>query len=348
VVRDKEVDIRGTGWYIRSGKPQRYYGSVFVNTGDNAIDEPVVDCDFDSPDDNNPSARQNTFRDFAVLQHGDAPGIRLRNYVFNTVADCGVDCGGIGSKGIAFEGNAWFTRMLRCQVSAATDICVHVTGGGYAHEFYSNHVRTHEGSARACLQTECNRTIVVGGEYASRGGTINDLPAEEIPPAIRFTTDSRRWGGLVLEPGLEHQSRIEIDGPGLWEDVQLCHLLLPTHDHEDPDYPTVTFGNTRNSKVIYPVVQRARGNLVKWTEQARHCGIITDAESLRNVEYVDEGSTNPYVSVQGSATTDQLADMPTGVPTTVEYATEQGVPVVHDGLSWKRPQAYDSFDVQAE
>jgi hypothetical protein len=37
------------------------------------------------------------------------------------------------------------------------------------------------------------------------------------------------------------------------------------------------------------------------------------------------------VKVQGGATTDQLSDLPTGVPTTIDYVPEAGAPVYHYG-----------------
>jgi hypothetical protein len=327
LVREEPINVRGTGWQRdNSDDTPVYRGAVFTNTGDDVIDEPVIDCDTEGGS-SAAWALQNTFRDFAVIHEGpSSPAVRLRNYVFNTMADCGVECEGKGAKGVSFEEGGFFTRMHRCQVSSATDVSVHVSGVGYAHEFYSNHIRTTEPDARAALQTERQRTIVVGGEYYG----------DSTVPAIRFYnpgTQGSESGGLVMEPGFEHAARVEIDGKAPFDNVQLYHTKIAPHRMED-DVAAVTFGRTNNSMLINPVVYANRGKLARWSENARNCGIIAPAETLRGVTYTDEGARNPYVSISGSATPEQLADLPTGVPTTVEYATGQGAPVLNDGDQW--------------
>jgi hypothetical protein len=340
LVRERPINLRGLGWHrdpASYGTDTQYRGSVVVNTGDDVIDEPAIDCDAPDPGteenaDVSP-AKQNTIRDLAVLHDGpNSAALRMRNFIFNTVADCGISCRNTGAKGVHFDESAFFTRMERCQVTAATDICVHVDGGGYAHEFYSNHVRTHNPDARAVLQTERQRTIIVGGEYGMRN--------EDGPPAIRFFSPAGNGvqsGGLVLEPGLEHDSRIEIDGRAPFDDVQLYHVKLPAHHNDEP---TVTFGLTNNSKLIHPVIQR-KGHFVKWTERSDNCGVITDGATLRQCTYTDEGAENPWIRVTGGATDEQLREIPTGVPTTVDYNVESAAPLIHDDAGWRRVQTTD-------
>jgi hypothetical protein len=338
LVAETEINIRGTGWYIRSGKPHRYYGSVLVNTGGDAIDKPVIECDLEPPDENNKWARQNTFRDFAVDHEGDAPGIRVKNYIFNTFDNCAVECNEAAPKGVSFEESGFFTRMLRCQVSGATDICVHVSGVGYAHEFYSNHIRTNAPEATAALQTERQRTIVVGGECASKAGSSGDADPEDVPAAIRFYNpgeDGVQNGGLVVEPGFEHTSRLEIDGKAPFNAVHATNIKLPTSYHGGA-VPTVLFGNTDNSKVINPVIKRNQGHLVKWSELSSNCGIVTDAASLAGLEYTDQGAHNPYIQLNGAATETQLRAIPTGVPTTVNYNADREAPMFHTGREWRQ------------
>jgi hypothetical protein len=323
LVREDPINIRGVGWRVRSGEPLRYYGSVFANAGEDVVDEPVIDCSTDD------RARQSTFHNFAVVHEGPtSPGIRIRNFIFNTITDCGVECQRNGAKGISFEEGGYFTRMHRTQVSHATDICVHVSGKGYAHEFYSNHVRTHVEDARACLQTEQQRTIVVGGEYATR--------TEGGPPAIRFYNPESGAiaGGLVMEPGLEVNARIEIDGESEFNDVQLYHLKLPRYKNLG-DTPVVTFGRTRNSKLVYPLLWSNQAHVARFSEHSRNCGVITDVDTLTYLDYTNEGATKPYISANGTATRDQLRAMPTGVPTTVEYLHPEAAPATHDGSEWQ-------------
>jgi hypothetical protein len=330
LVRDKPVNIRGSGWQRdNDGDTPVYRGSVFVNTGDDVIDEPVIDCRTQG-DRGADWALQNTIKDVGIIHEGPtSPAIRLHNFVFTTIADCGVECRGKGAKGVSFEEAGFFSRMVRSQVKGATDICVHVSGIGYAHEFYSNHISIGADDGRAALQTERHRTIVVGGEHIGTAET----------PGIRFYnpgTDGLEEGGLVLEPGLEKDAWIEIDGEVPFNDVQMYHTKLPPIGE---DKPSVKFGNTRKSKLIHPVVYpqvRARGTpFAKWTEQAAHCGIITDAETLRGLNYIDEGATNPYIHLQGRGTPEQISDIKTDVPISIDHHGGASAPAVHDGSQWR-------------
>jgi hypothetical protein len=258
--------------------------------------------------------------------------------------------------------------MYRCQVSNATDISVHVTGSGYAHEFYSNHIRTNVEDATAAFQTECNRTIVVGGEIASR-------PTETPPHAIRFYNPGPgpAWGGYVYEPGMEGGSGIEIDGAEDSNGFNMVHLenvghTMSTDEGGGLEY-LVRFGNTRGSKLVDPapmglfweeeesVLDKPLGDLVRWSAEAEDCGVVADAAALTlpkargtsdqfdgydgsefgpvtGHRYTDEGSRNPYVIVDSAVTPEQLAVMPTGVPTYVPFGTDTGAPLVHDGEEW--------------
>jgi hypothetical protein len=337
LVREDPVTIRGTGWYIDTDEWANLLGSVLVNAGDDVVDKPVIDCDGPFSEDDR-GARQNQIRNIGIIHEGpSSPAIRLRNFIFNTVADCGIRCRFKGAKGVEFDEWGFFSRMARCQVKNAADITVHVSGVGYAHEFYSNHIASNVEGARAALQTERQRTIIVGGEYAAG--------KPEGPPSIRFYNpgdDGIQRGGLVLEPGLEKEAQIEIDGESPFDDVQLYHTKLPPLKE---DRHCVVFGRTNNSKVIYPILwDRSGYKLAHWKEESRNCGIISDVKTLRGTEYTDDGATNPYVKVTGSATSNDLEGVPTGVPTTVDYHTGEEVPVLHTGSEWKRLSA-TSFEL---
>jgi len=54
---------------------------------------------------------------------------------------------------------------------------------------------------------------------------------------------------------------------------------------------------------------------------------------IRGQRYTEEGSRNPTVIVN-TATPEDLAVMPTGVPTSVPDGTDTGAPLVHDGEQW--------------
>jgi hypothetical protein len=354
IVRERPISVLGTGWHRPPdayGADARYEGAVVVNTGEDTLDAPAIDVD--APDPGNEAnadvspAKQNVVRDIAVMHEGHStPAIRFRNAIFTTLADCGVECRSSGAKGVVFDGRGFFSRMHRCQVSSATDLCVQVTGGGYAHEFYSNHIRTNVDGARAAFQTECDRTIVVGGECAARGS--------DTAVAIRFHNSGNSltlYGGLVIQPGIEHTTvGIEIGGENRgYHQVYMHDVGLPLNDMD----VGVRFGNTRGSKLVNPkpmsIAKDGRGDIVEWTAEAENCGVVTDAAAMTPGTFVDQGtragpitgethtnhgSRNPYVRIAGSASREQLAAVPTGVPTTVDYVTSEGAPAYHDGTDW--------------
>jgi hypothetical protein len=45
--------------------------------------------------------------------------------------------------------------------------------------------------------------------------------------------------------------------------------------------------------------------------------------------------------VTGGATDEQLREIPTGVPTTVDYNVESAAPLIHDDAGWRRVQTTD-------
>jgi hypothetical protein len=97
---------------------------------------------------------------------------------------------------------------------------------------------------------------------------------------------------------------------------------------------SIRFGNAENCCLIHPTTF-SNGELAHWTAESRNCGIITDAGNLTDTSYRDEGATDPYISVVGSAADGQLGRFPEGVQTTVEYASGHGVPILHNGETWK-------------
>jgi hypothetical protein len=348
VRRDKQIFVRGTGYFRGSGA--EYGGTVLDNTGD-PIDEPVIEL-----------ARSDGWRQHSsighlgILHEGNAPGIRIANFIRSHVHDCGVECRGEAPFGVKYEGSAFFARMYRTQVSNATDISVHVASSGYATEFYSNHISTSIEDARAAFQTETDRTVLVGGECATS--------TESETPAIRYygTEGPPTQGGFVVKPGVESSGGIEIDGEDEGFGFNKVHLysIGITPNAENFRYG-VRFGRTRGSMLIDPEpygfswenareeLQRGRGDLVKWSPQAQDCGVVADASALTVPEaadggtkrgpltgesYTDEGAQNPHVMVRGAVEPKQLSHFPTGVPTYVPYSTDTGAPLVHDGDGW--------------
>jgi hypothetical protein len=357
VRRDKQIFVRGAGFYRGTGTD--FGGTVLDNSSD-PIDEPVIELS------RSDGIRQHSeIGHLGIVHEGDAPGIRISNFIRTHLHDCGVECQKTAPFGIKYENASFFARMYRCHVSNATDITVHVASSGYATEFYSNHIRTTVEGARAAFQTETDRTILVGGECATK--------TESDTPAVRYyAPDGWRQGGFVSKPGQEHSGGIEIDGSDDSKGFDKVHLYSIGLRPSDPTFDRygVRFGKTRGSMLIDPEpygffwenareeLQRERGDLVRWSPQARDCGVIADAGSLTVSEaadggtergplagesYTDEGAENPYVVLRGSATPEHLSVLPTGVPTFVQYYTEAGRPVVHDGTTWKRPSAYETF-----
>jgi hypothetical protein len=333
LVIDKTMNVRGMGW---AGDREEQQGTRVVNTGGDVIHKPAVEFNGS----NLPTDEQNprilgSLRNVRVLHHGDAPAIRVRKAIKTTIADCHVDCLGGAPKGLKYEDWGFFSRALRNTVVGATDICVQVTGVGYAHEFYSNHFATGAEDGTA-FQTQRKRTILVGGECAATGDAGTGV--EFYNPG----TNGIQYGGYVVEPGIESTDKpIVIGGEEPFNDVQVHHLATSSLTGESP---MITFGNTDSSKVFYPILRdrtKHGGTLAHWTDRSANCGIVTDAKVFKNISLKDEGAHNPYVRVTSSATDEEIQQFPTEVPTTVAFNSDAAEPVFHDGLRWKRIGAQD-------
>jgi hypothetical protein len=342
VPKGRSIHVRGSGWTRKRephGENVDYNGTVLVNTGEDTIDDPVIDYALTQG-----IAKGATLRDFAVLHEGpSSPAIRMADVIFSEILTCAVSCRLQGQTGILFDGSGYYTRCLRSQVEHATDISVHVSGQGYAHEFYSNQIRSNVDGCTAAFQTEVDRTIVAGGQCSTKYARPDD-------PAIRFYNPGNRvlHGGLVLEPGIETTMGVDIDGRDEpFADVQLYHTkaAMGGNQRTKPRSGThVRFGNAVGCKLVYPIVwdrgalpEDERGQLVEWTSDAEHCGVITDANTLQKMHYTDQGATNPYVHVTGGTTEEQLAGFPTGVPTKVSHAISRNSALYHDGETWLEP-----------
>jgi hypothetical protein len=334
IATSKKITLQGYGWWANfntSGNLE-HGGTVIDNTGDDVLDEPVVEFDAGDGDLQRSMSRM---RDLSIRHEGPtSPVVRFRNTIKTIVSGCSINAMGTAPKCLEYTEGSFFARAVRNSINYATDMCVQVSGGGYAHEFYSNHIATGTDGATA-FQTERQRTILVGGECAATG---------ENGTAVKFYnpgTDGIQYGGYVVEPGIEHTDRpVVIDGQAPFNDVQLYHLKVPL----EGDTPAVRFGATNNSKVVYPIVKtHHKGELVRWSEYAQNCGLITDGRTISNGATVrNEGAINPYISVTGSVTPDMLNAFPTGVPTTVEYVTATGRPMVYDGDTWAQPASFET------
>jgi hypothetical protein len=321
---ERPLHIRGTGnnhgrVVTRSDGNRNVtpVGTILKNT---SVDEPAIEFRGNRPE---KMLSGVSLTGLTILKGGgDAPAVRFRDTVRSTVQGTRIYTS--SATGLKYEGFAFFARAIRSKVHGATDISIHVTGGGYAHEFYSVNPGVSAENATA-LQTEMNRTIIVGGEFAAvpDGGT-----------AIRFYNPNERprYGGVVVEPGTEHTDTVlDVDGKSPFENVQLYGAILPMQNGA-----AVRFGNARNCKVIYPALTSTRpGKLAHWTDQSENCGIITDPGTIENYTYSSaEGAVNPHVHLTGTATREQLANVPTGVATSVDYVVEENGPVFHDGTDW--------------
>jgi hypothetical protein len=335
LVIEKPMVLRGDSErYTRSntstdsGRDKQTHGTRIDNTG--SVDEPAVEIRAPSEDDILQGA---TVRGVWIVHNGrETPGLRFRNAINTVLIDSNVSCAGKSPVAVKYEKNSFFARGVRARASGYTDIGFHVTGNGYSHEFYSCWAGSSQPGATH-LQTERHRTIVVGGEYGGRGPDAT---------SIRFYNPSNEplYGGLVLEPGIEHAARcIDVDGESAFHNVQCYHTMLSLYAQESDTFPGggsgIRFGNARNCKVIFPIAHTG-GKLAHWTPEARNCSVITDPSTLSATTYTDEGSLSPYIHLVGSAE-DRIIDvLPTGVPTHLTHATDHGSPVIHDGESWQR------------
>jgi hypothetical protein len=348
LVIDHEMNVRGVGWtrlnrWNHRTDGQNTFGTVIKNVKnpkdsigqsrewrEPAIQAPAVEINVDSHEGN---GRHVVLRDLAVRSPTpETPIVLVSNTIRTLIADCLIH-GGIqqrASAGIQYIGSSFFAHAYRNVINGTGNYGIQVLGGGYGYAFHDNHVRCEgndDGDAVA-LETTRHRTIVQGGEYTGQIG-------------LRFRApSSKQLGGYVVEPGFESNDvAIDIGGGGgaPFENVQIYHTKLSMA--EDHVAKGVRFGNTTGSKYIYPIVwQRGEKRpLVEWTGQSRNCGVIADPNTLGKVTYSDDGATSPYVHVRGSATRDDLSEIPTGVPTSLDYLEGEGAPATHDGTAWRTP-----------
>jgi hypothetical protein len=327
LVVDEGINVVGAGWTkapFEFGPDATRSGTIIDNTGDDVVDKPPVE--FKPADPENPRLHNPSLREVSVMHAGEtSPAVRVEA-LRTLIADNYVSCTNTAPVGISYEKMGFFARALRNQVGGFNDVGIRVAGVGYAHEFYSNHVATNNEGATAAIDIQRHRAIVVGGEYA--------MPNVDGAAAIRFSNPDggRISGGYVVEPGIEHTD-IGIDiAPemGQVDNVQVYHCMQAVL-HEKTAF--VRFGNTTNSKVIFPVI-RTNGEIAQWSRNANHCGVVTDADNLAGCTITDDGATNPWIQVTGAATDSSIDDFPTGVPIAVDYAVDENAPAFHDGDSW--------------
>jgi hypothetical protein len=309
--------VRGAGWRRQPNwgdKDSPVQGTMIVNTGDDAVDKPVIQ--FRRPDNDN-FDRKTTLRDVAVQTSGNAPAVEFHDVIRSLVADCFIRNTGNAPTGIRYSNFAFFARVVRTLVQDFDTYGINVPGRGYAYEFYSNHVR----AGKAGLRTAADRTIVMGGEYTA-------------PTGISFNGGSVD-GGLVIEPGFEkNEIGVEVGGDdsGLVKNIQLFHTMI-TGGVETG----VRFGESAvNSKYVYPI---ARGDptIAEWAPGSRNCLVVTDPEILRLADYrAHSEAVNPHIHVNGSATDGQIAQWKTDVPITVDYGVTAGGPLFYNGQEWRR------------
>jgi hypothetical protein len=362
IVVDRPMHLRGAGWSRvdqsveadvtanRNGE-SIHTGSVILNAGEDALDRPNVACE-SVPGEN---ARENVSIANLAIQ-GSTPNnpiVEIRDSIGTSIVNCDVN-GGYEPRapiGIHYVGRSDRATLLRNRVQSVYHRGIKISAVGFAHHLFYNNVNTwprlderYEEDGGVAIETAANRTIVVGGivnSYVREGE--HDRGA-----AIWFNPGNRsdQHGGLVIEPGTENAATAvrvgNEDNP--FHDVQVYHHKVGYRKYEG-NRPavqrTIDFRNAVNCKLINPIVwdrtgDRFTGELARWGPDAEHCGVHTDVTTLRKVTYTNEGATQPYIDIQGSATDDELVEVPTGVPMQLDYATDHGTPAVHDGDRWYR------------
>jgi hypothetical protein len=327
IALDHGILIRGAGWRRKpdwNGKQTPVQGTKLVNTGDDALDKPVID--FIGPGGGS-WARKPTLRDLAIQHTGQSPAVRLQDIIRSLIADCFIRCPNRKSPtGVLYAKECFFARMVRTLVQDFSDTAVNVAGQGYAYEFYNNHVRSDD----TALRTIADRTIIMGGEYTGKTG-------------IAFEGAGRLDGGLVIEPGLEkNEIGVDIGGgnSSVVSGVQLYHTQITRRVETG-----VRFGNAEYAKYVYPNIKGLPSRsteVAEWTGDSHNCTVITDPDVMEQCSYtVADGATNPHIHVSGAASNEQMTEWQTSLPITVDYGTDAARPVFYDGLRWRRPSIED-------
>jgi hypothetical protein len=312
---ERSMNVVGMGW---TSAVEGSGGTTIVNTGGDAIDEPAVE--FNGPEslsENNPRI-VGSLRELAIEHEGDAPAVRFKRAIKTTMADCHVSCNNTAPVGVKYEDWAFFARSYRNSVGGATEKCVHVSGDGYAHEFYSNHFATGADGATA-FQAEVKRPRLVGGECAVTGDNGTAIALDGC------------IGAYVSQPGIE-ATDLSIDVRGGSDQVRLYHVTMGLFDGRTG----VRFGDCRGAQLINPInLNHGRGQLAEWTQDAENCGIISDVESVERQSVTDHGATNPYIQITSSVSDGLLSNLPTEVPVSVGLGSDANSPLLYDGSEWR-------------
>jgi hypothetical protein len=345
IAPDRPIQVRGMGWQLRADwvdhldSPGRkdIGGTKIVNTGPDTVDESPIE--FSAPDIEK-FKRGLSIRDLAVAHDGPTtPIVDLERFIYSRISDCLFDTRHKAPVGIRFGEQTFFARVERCKVTDPTEYGIRVTKPtGFGYVFRDNHIR----GDKVGIQTETQRTVVTGGQVGANAP--NDLFPDTQGVGIRFyARENRQTGGLVVAPGFEKASiGIEIDGENeSFADVHVYQTKLPIYG-VDRNFGLdlgVRFGKAMRAKVFHPTLfewgtPENTTPLAEWSSESKDCGIFTDASSLSGLTYTNHGATNPYVKIDGPATNDHLAEFPTGVPTLVDFNTDEKAPAFHDGEAW--------------
>ena len=318
--------IRGTGWGRESGGGADV-GTRLINTGSDSVNSPVIEFDGSA---NTVQARRPEVRGVKI-QHSPAGSyaIEVNNMTRSLIIDSDVDCVNNGFGGVHYTGRAFFARMVRSRVKAFSDFGIHVQGSGFAHEFLQCQTSTTVDNGGVGLQTECDITYVIGGEYATNTETTTGT-------SIRFWNPeaSQKYGGYVNTTFESSDIGVDIDGDTARFDQ--VHVVNPYATLEQVG-TIVRWGASAGSTLRYPVIfiKAGGGQLAHWTVDSLHCGIISNYGSVGGASYTDDGASSPYIVVPQVLSNGFVAALPTGtVPVWVAYNTSVNSPTFYDGTNW--------------
>jgi hypothetical protein len=313
IAPDRAITVRGTGWSHtgkwfqklsnrgRDGK-RVLKGTELIDV-DNESTDPLIDFS------QSPGGHRPHVHDLAVIGSRNASTtVRFAgDFVRPTMMDCFVSGLSNERSALRFEGNAYFARIHRNYVQGG----VMCTSRGYAHEFVANHFQGN-------FECRTSRAFIRGGQLSGN-------------PPLRLFHDGGYGGNdaIVMEPGIEgtNDPAIEIDGIDSANPYSGATIMATRFSGNGTG---VRFGNAENCRLIH--CRTDANTMAEWSENAVHCGIIATPGHLSGRTLTDHGARNPWVSIAGSLTQDQLASLPTEIPTYVQHSVYHGGPLtINDG-----------------
>jgi hypothetical protein len=327
IISNKGVIITGSGWYRDNNG--NLHGTVLDNTGDNSLDEPLIEIDA-------PFATQDVggiISNLAVKSDSaSSAGVKVSNLTHTKIKNIIVDGRQSLSQGIKFEGRSFFGRVLNSQIRATVDKGIYIEDGpGFEYRILNTQITMGNANDSAvCIDTERIGTWIVGGQQDVGSSVFDGV-------GIRFnkTSDSRdgRSGGVIQTVHESSPTGIEVTASGSaeFDSIEITRPLFNLKRVETG----VRLGRTTSSVVNRPMDLQngGDGDMVEFGSGSRGCTYVVDRSSYSK-GVVNNQATKPLMLVPWQASNGLIENLPTTTPISVAYSSSSNSPIFFDGTNW--------------